>query len=193
MGLSKDELRRAARARRRLLAAENPHAAVQAAVHMLDSRLGPSPLTGLYMPVGSEMDPLPIAEALRERDTRLCLPVVTALDAPLVFRAWTPGDVLAPDLMGTPAPLPSAREVEPELVIAPLLAFDGEGNRLGQGGGYFDRTIAELHARTKAVIVGLAYAGQEVPSLPVEAHDRPLDAVLTERGFRLFTRETPCA
>ena len=160
---------------------------------MLDSRLGPSPLTSLYMPVGSEMDPLPIAEALRERDTRLCLPVVVEQDAPLVFRLWTPGDPLAPDLMGTPAPLATARAIDPELVLVPLLAFDAEGGRLGQGGGYFDRTIADLQTRTKAVIVGLGYAGQEVPSLPVEAHDRPLDAVLTEQGFRLFTRGPQCA
>ena len=193
MSPTKDELRRAARAHRRRLAAENPSAAVQAAVHMLDSRVGPSPPTSLYIPIGGELDPLPIAEALLERDTRLCLPVVTGRGAPLVFRAWIPGDPLAPDLLGTPAPLPSAREVEPELVITPLLAFDAGGNRLGQGGGYFDRTIAALHARSRAVIVGLAYAGQEVSSLPVEAHDRPLDAVLTEQGFRLFTRETPCA
>lgn len=193
VGPTKDELRRSARARRRALAAENPHAAVQAAVHMLDSRLGPSPVTSLYMPVGSELDPRPIGEALLERDTRLCLPVVVERDAPLAFRLWTPGDPLAPDLLGTPAPLPTARGVDPELVLVPLLAFDAEGGRLGQGGGYFDRTIADLHTHTKAVIVGLAYAGQEVPSLPVEAHDRPLDAVLTEQGFRLFTRENPCA
>jgi 5-formyltetrahydrofolate cyclo-ligase len=157
---------------------------------MLDSRLGPSPMTSLYMPLGSELDPRPLGEALLERDTRLCLPVVVRRDAPLIFRVWTPGDPLEPDLLGTPAPLPSARAVDPEMVIAPLLAFDGEGNRLGQGGGYFDRTIADLHQRTKAVILGLAYAGQEVPSVPAEVHDRPLDAVLTEQGFRLFLRET---
>lgn len=186
-------LRKAARARRRLLAEENPHAAVQAAVHMLDSRLGPSPVTSLYVPVGTELDPRPIADALLERDAQLCLPAVVEPDAPLVFRAWRPGDPLAPDLLGTPAPLPGARVVAPDLVIAPLLAFDAEGNRLGQGGGYFDRTIAGLHARGRAVVVGLAYAGQEVPSLPREAHDRPLDAVLTEQGFRLFVREAPCA
>jgi len=186
----KHALRQAARARRGRLAAENPHAAVQVAVHMLDSRLGPSPLTSLYMPVGSEIDPRPLGEALLERDTRLCLPVVVQRDAPLIFRVWTPGDPLEPDLLGTPAPLATARAVNPKMVIAPLLAFDGEGNRLGQGGGYFDRTIADLHSRTKAVIVGLAYAGQEVPSLPADVHDRPLDAVLTEQGFRLFLRET---
>lgn len=190
MSPTKEELRRAARALRRRLAADNPHAAVQAAVHMLDSRLGASPVTSLYMPVGSEFDTGPIAEALLERDTRLCLPAVVALDAPLVFRAWTPGDPLAPDLLGTPSPSPTARTLEPELVVTPLLAFDAEGARLGQGGGYFDRTIARLPAR--AVVVGLAYAGQEVSSLPVEAHDRPLDAVLTEQGFRLFIRETSC-
>jgi len=186
-------LRKAARARRRRLAEENPDAAVQAAVHMLDSRLGPSPVTSLYMPVGSELDPWAIAEALMERDTQLCLPAVVERDAPLEFRAWRPGDPLAPDLLGTPAPLPGARVLEPDLVLVPLLAFDAEGGRLGQGGGYFDRTIADLHSRRRAVIVGLAYAGQEVPSLPIEAHDRPLDAVLTEKGFRLFLRETPNA
>ena len=191
MSLSKDELRRVARAERRRLAAENPDAAVQAAVHMLDSRLGPSPTTSLYLPIGSEFDPLPLAHALAERDTRLCLPVVVEPDAPLVFRGWSPGDPLAPDRRGGLAPLPSARALDPELVIVPLLAFDASGNRLGQGGGYYDRTLAALAARTKAVLVGLAYAGQEVPSVPAEGHDRPLDAVLTERGFRLFTRPTP--
>jgi 5-formyltetrahydrofolate cyclo-ligase len=188
VGPSKDDLRRAARARRRQLAAENPHGAVQASVHLLDSRLGPSPITSLYLAVGSEMDTAPLVDALLERDTQLCLPAVVERDAPLIFRAWSPGEALEPDLLGTPAPRASARTVIPDLVIAPLLAFDAEGNRLGQGGGYFDRTIATLHAHTRAVVVGLAYAGQEVPSVPSEAHDRPLDAVLTEQGFRLFLR-----
>ena len=188
MGLSKDELRRAARARRRELASANPHAAAQAAVHLMDSRLGPSPVTSLYLPVGSEMDTAPLADALLERDTELCLPVVVEHDAPLVFRAWRPGTALEPDLLGTPAPPASARTLIPDLVIAPLLAFDADGARLGQGGGYFDRTITALHERTRAVVVGLAYAGQELPFIPTEAHDRALDAVLTERGFRFFFR-----
>jgi 5-formyltetrahydrofolate cyclo-ligase len=161
---------------------------VQASVHLLDSRLGPSPITSLYLSVGSEMDTAPLIDALLERDTELCLPAVVKRDVPLVFRAWRRGEPLEPDLLGTPAPRASARTLIPDMVIAPLLAFDGEGNRLGQGGGYFDRTIAALHETSRAVVVGLAYAGQEVPSLPAEAHDRPLDAVLTEQGFRLFLR-----
>jgi 5-formyltetrahydrofolate cyclo-ligase len=68
----------------------------------------------------------------------------------------------------------------------PLLAFDAHGGRLGQGGGYYDRTIAQLRAGGPVFVLGLAYAGQEVERLPAETHDQPLDAVLTETGLRLF-------
>jgi 5-formyltetrahydrofolate cyclo-ligase len=70
--------------------------------------------------------------------------------------------------------------VVPDLIITPLLAFDRDGGRLGQGGGYYDRTFA---ACPHILRVGLAYAGQEAPSLPMEAHDQRLHGVLTETGY----------
>ena len=90
------------------------------------------------------------------------------------------------DAAGVPAPGPDAPELTPDLVVVPLLAFDGAGARLGQGGGYYDRTLAALRAAGPVVALGLAYAGQEVARLPVEAHDQRLDAVLTEAGLRRF-------
>ncbi len=79
--------------------------------------------------------------------------------------------------------------MSPDLVLVPLLAFDPYGGRLGQGGGYYDRTLAQLRAERPVFVLGLAYAGQEVERLPAETHDQPLDAVLTETGLRSFARE----
>lgn len=134
----------------------------------------------LYRPRGAEIDTAPLARALWALSCDLALPVVETLDAPLAFRAWTPGQPLRPDLVGSAAPLPDAAEARPELIVTPLLAFDAYGQRLGQGGGYYDRTFA---ARPEAARVGLAWAAQEVERLPAERHDIPLHGVLTEAGY----------
>jgi 5-formyltetrahydrofolate cyclo-ligase len=76
-----------------------------------------------------------------------------------------------------------AGTVTPDLIVTPLLAFDRRGGRLGQGGGYYDRTFAAL---PEAVRIGFAYAGQQVDRLPIEAHDIRLHGVLTETGYRAF-------
>ncbi len=71
----------------------------------------------------------------------------------------------------------------PTLLLVPLLAFDRNGHRLGYGGGFYDRTLDALQVPA----IGIAYAGQEVSSIPHEAHDRRLDGILTERGLRRFS------
>jgi 5-formyltetrahydrofolate cyclo-ligase len=73
--------------------------------------------------------------------------------------------------------------VAPDLVIAPLLAFDRKGGRLGQGAGHYDRTLANLRALKPVFVLGLGYAGQEVAEIPLEAHDQRLDAILTETEY----------
>jgi len=140
-----------------------------------------------YIQRGSELDPLPALISLRNGGYRLAMPVVTAKNAPLVFRAWTPGDPVAPDVQGLPAPLPSAPEVVPEVVFVPLAAFDGKGHRLGTGAGYYDRTLPGLRAQNeKLLTIGLAFAVQQERELPHENTDVPLDAVITERGVHWF-------
>ena len=140
-------------------------------------------LVGGYRPQGSEIDPTPLMRRLTSAGAALAMPVATAIDAPLIYRAWRAGDLLAPDAFGIPSPTPAAPEVIPDLVIAPLLAFDRRGGRLGQGGGAFDRTIARLRAAGEVWVIGLAFAGQEVDAVPLEAHDQRLDAILTEAGY----------
>ncbi|HEY9216874.1 MAG TPA: 5-formyltetrahydrofolate cyclo-ligase, partial [Phenylobacterium sp.] len=83
-----------------------------------------------------------------------------------------------------------AAQVAPDLVLAPLLAFDRRGHRLGQGAGHYDRTLANLRAAKPVWVVGLAYAGQEVEEIPAEPHDQRLDAILTETGYIEALKET---
>src|SRR5204862_325342 len=83
---------------------------------------------------------------------------------------------------GIREPKPEAAEVEPDILIVPLLAFDRSGHRIGYGAGYYDLTIAALRAKKPIVAVGIAYAVQEIPALPITPRDARLDLVLTARA-----------
>ena len=177
----KHQLRAAMRARRKRLAGLDAGAAARAAEQA--GALPPGRVVAVYRAIGSELDIEALSLALIRAGRELCLPVVIERDAPMIFRRWSPGEPLELDEAGVPAPFPLAEAVEPDLVLTPLLAFDAHGGRLGQGGGYYDRTFA---ARPDALRIGFAYAGQEVDDLPVEAHDIRLHGVLTETGYRMF-------
>ena len=138
-------------------------------------------IVGGYWPVGDEMDPRPLLNALDEAGWQCALPVVEKAGAPLCFRAWRPGDALEPGAHAIPAPLATAAAVMPALLLVPLLAFDRSGHRVGYGGGYYDRSIAALRGAGALLAVGLAYAGQELAAVPIAADDAALDWVVTER------------
>lgn len=133
-----------------------------------------------YWPMEGEMDPRVLMAELAARGHALGLPVVQGRGKPLLFRAWRRGDALVPGSLGIPAPRPEAAPLVPGLLLVPLLAFDREGFRLGHGAGYYDMTLAGLRAAGPVLAVGIAYAGQEVARVPREAHDQPLDWVVTE-------------
>jgi 5-formyltetrahydrofolate cyclo-ligase len=179
----KTELRARMRARRRTLVRAAPQAAQDAARRAPLDRLPAFAVVAGYHALGSELDPAPLLDRLALGGARVALPLGLAADGPLSFRAWTPGDPVAPDAFGVPSPLPQADLLTPDLVIAPVLAFDRRGGRLGQGGGTYDRTLANLRAGGDVFVLGLAYAGQEIDQVPGEAHDQRLDAILTEVEF----------
>lgn len=179
----KTELRRRLRARRKALAQRAPHAAEQAARALPLHRLPAFAAFSGYHAMGSELDPSPLIRRLAYTGAIFALPAAESADAPLVFRMWDSRDALQPDLVGVPCPPPGAPVVTPDLVITPLLAFDRKGGRLGQGGGHFDRTLADLRAHRHVFVLGLAYSGQEIEEAPMEAHDQRLDAILTETGY----------
>jgi len=176
---SKHELRASMRALRKRLAEVDNEAAERAAGHA--AALPAGDMVALYRAMGSELDTDALAMALHQAGRRLCLPVVIERDAAMIFRRWAPGEPLELDAAGCPAPLPLSEIVTPDLILTPLLAFDAHGGRLGQGGGYYDRTFAVLPGAAR---VGFAYAGQEVERLSLEPHDMRLHGVLTETGYR---------
>lgn len=178
--ISKAALRAEMRTLRRSLAATTPDAGRRAAANLpAFPRPEPAPVYALYHPIGSELDP----GLIRLAPGRLALPAVIRRDGPLVFRLHAPGDILTPDALGVPAPGRGAAEVTPDILFVPVLAFDRRGGRLGQGGGYYDRTIAELRARGRVLVIGLGYSAQERPEIPMEPHDQRLDAILTETSY----------
>jgi 5-formyltetrahydrofolate cyclo-ligase len=101
----------------------------------------------------------------------------------MVFRAYCDGDALALDVMGMAAPTEAAAPLAPDVLILPLLAFDRQGGRLGQGGGFYDRTLQSLRRAGQILAIGLAYAKQEVDCVPMGEFDQSLDAILTETGY----------
>jgi 5-formyltetrahydrofolate cyclo-ligase len=180
---AKTLLRLQARALRRTLARQAPDAADQAALHLPEALVGRFAVVSGYHALGGELDPRPLMRRLRAAGAALALPVTLDRDAPLMFRRHEPGERLVPDALDVPSPAPEAQEVEPDLVITPLVAFDRAGGRMGQGGGFYDRTLEALRKRRPVFALGLAYAGQEVARVPGEAHDQMLDAILTETGY----------
>jgi len=184
-------LRLAMRARRRALGVERPDAALRAAAAYESAPFGGVRTAAVYLAQGGEIDPLPLAAVLQRFGVGLCLPAVAARDHSLAFRAWSPGNPMEPDILGIPAPRPEAAVCTPDLIVAPLLAFDRAGRRLGQGGGYYDRSLAGLRADGHVFALGLAYAGQEVDDLADEEHDQRLDAILTEDGLILADAAEP--
>lgn len=188
----KAALRIEARRHRKALQVRHPEAdwmiADQADAVLEVFRLKPG-VAALYKALGAEIDPRPLGEALMRRGWRLALPAVIDLEGPLEFRSWKPRDILAHDLAGLPAPLDSAQPLAPSLIFVPLLAFDRRGHRLGQGGGFYDRTFAAMTGAGAAPRIGLAYQGQEVDAVPHGPLDQPLDGILTEAGYNPARKE----
>ena len=139
-----------------------------------------------YWPTNEEADIRPLMTALHQRGHRLALPRVMARGAPLRFLRWHPGDRLEAGFGGIPEPAAGAEEIHPEVLLVPLLGFDGTGLRLGYGGGFYDRTLAALRRAGGVEAIGIAFSDQEVDSLPAGDHDERLDWVVTESGCRRF-------
>jgi 5-formyltetrahydrofolate cyclo-ligase len=179
---AKAELRRQALARRDALpAAERAAAAETIALRTFPVAVKSGTIVAGFMPMKSEINPLPLMRKLAAAGARLALPAVAGQGKPLIMRAWAFGEPLAAGVWGIREPEPAAPEVAPDILIVPLLAFDRAGQRIGYGAGYYDMTIAALRARQPVAAIGVAFAAQEIAAVPATPRDAPLDLVLTER------------
>ena len=187
--VAKTALRVFLRNQRKMLALEHPEADWMVADVAREplARLFPDPtgkVAALYHGLGSEVSPRILADQLREAGWILALPAVEDAEAArMVFRAWDPKQPLVHDAIGLRSPPPTQPVLEPDLVVTPLLAFQRDGVRLGQGGGFYDRALQALRARKPVFVLGLAYSGQQAENLPQEPHDQRLDAIVTEKEY----------
>lgn len=180
----KATLRRDAKVRRaQAFAAHGAEAGHALARHGLGfAGLAPKTIVSAFMAFRDEIDPAPLLLRLHNDGYGVALPVIVAKAKPLEFRSWVPGEPLLPKQWGILEPPESAGVVVPDVVLVPLLAFDARGYRVGYGGGFYDRSLAEIRAHKPVTAIGLAFDEQWVDAVPIDDYDQPLDWVLTPSG-----------
>jgi 5-formyltetrahydrofolate cyclo-ligase len=184
---AKQAVRRAAlTARDRLDPAERARASVALAERILPVLTRGRVVSGFW-PIRSEFDVRPLLAVLEAEGATIALPRIDA--GALVFCEWRVGAPLEPGGFGTQVPGSDSMQVLPDVLLVPLAAFDRNGGRLGYGKGYYDGAITRLGERKVISTIGIAFSVQEVATVPMEPHDRRLDAVMTETETILITRD----
>ena len=181
----KQMLRRSATKIRKRLFEQQTQADISLAAHadVLLERFGRG-IYAAYLPIRSELSPLPLIARLADLSIQTAMPITPALGNPLDFRLWATGDILDDGPYDTKQPAASAAVCQPDVILAPMLAFDSACWRLGYGGGFYDRSIGGLRqAGHKVVAIGIAFSGQQVEQVPTGSYDMALDAVLTPDGL----------
>jgi 5-formyltetrahydrofolate cyclo-ligase len=177
----KELLRKEALARRDAMpAAERQAAAESIAARQFPVEVLPAIVSG-FMPMKSEINPLPLLKRLAAEGARLALPVVAGRGNALIMRLWEFGAPLEPGAWDIRQPKSDAPEADPDILLVPLAAFDRAGHRIGYGAGYYDLTINRLREIKPVTAIGIAFAAQEIPRVPATERDARLDLVLTER------------
>ena len=178
---AKAALRTAALALRDALPAPVRQAAAEAiAAAAFPVAIKPGMIVAGFSPMKTEINPIPLMRKLADLGAQLALPAIDGRGKPLIMRAWKFGDPFKAGQWGIREPMPEAPEVAPDILIVPLACFDRAGHRIGYGAGYYDMTINALRAKKPVVAVGIAFAAQEIPSVPATERDARLDLVLTE-------------
>ena len=180
--VSKAELRRDALARRDAIpAAIRAEAAERIAARPFPVAIPAGGCVSGFFPLRTEINPIPLLRRVADAGAKLAFPVVVGRGHSLIFRLWSFGTPLGSGVWGIREPLPDAAEVDPDILVVPLAAFDRTGHRIGYGAGYYDMTLNRLRAAKPVTAIGLAFAAQEIARVPATPRDAKLDYVLTER------------
>lgn len=136
-------------------------------------------IVSAYWPFRGEPDLRPLLEQVRARGGRAALPVVVEKGKPLEFHLWQAGDALARGVWNIPVPA-EHRPCTPDIVLAPVVGYDPACYRLGYGGGFFDRTLAAMPSAP--LVIGVGYRSAKLATIYPQAHDIPMDRIVTEAG-----------
>ncbi|MGQ8364763.1 5-formyltetrahydrofolate cyclo-ligase [Glaciecola sp. 1036] len=192
----RNTLRQTFRERRKSLSHQEQHTAALGLVDQIQSLdvLQGASKVALYMTNDSELDTQPLIEHLWQQNVKVYLPVLHPFsDGYLLFLHYHPNSVMTANHYGIAEPRLDCRDVCPvanlDVLFTPLVAFDASGNRLGMGGGFYDRTLAFLHnnKQNQPKLIGLAHDIQQTLSLPTEAWDIPLPTIITPTQHFSFT------
>jgi len=134
-------------------------------------------LLGFYWPFKGEYDPRPLVRTLHKNGVPLALPVVVGKAQPLIFRPWWPRAPMALGVWNIPYPT-DGEPVQPDVLLVPLVGFDGAGYRLGYGGGFYDRTLEAMPTRPRTI--GIGFTLSRLRTIYPQPHDIPMDQIVTD-------------
>ena len=167
-----------------------PNAGEQIAQQLLNLALPAAANISAFWPLAEELDTLPLLHSMHQQGHQMLLPVMLGAGKPLAFATWAPGDLLKEAAFKTLEPRDDKERMEPNIMLCPLLAFDRRGYRMGYGGGFYDRSIAQLQEQGDLLTIGIAFAAQEVAEIPTGEYDMPLDMIVTEQEMIRIAPDT---
>ena len=191
MNSGKQALRQQLRSQRASLPASSRTRAARKAARHAKKLLRGCRNVAVYLSCGSELDTAPLIHQLNHRGSRVYVPKLRGQR--MAFVSLKRGAALRRNRFGIFEPVTSQRAARLDAIVLPLLGFDATGRRLGQGGGYYDRVLANSRPYRRPLRIGYAYAVQEVAKILANAQDARLDTIITEQGIHRFCRSEPCS
>jgi len=150
-------------------------------ISFLKTKKDNSNLIGGYYPTNCEIDDLKILHILEKKNYRISLPVIKKNNQ-MEFFKWSINDLLKINKFGIPEHV-SSKILYPDILLVPLVGYDKDLNRLGYGGGFYDRYIEKIEKKKKIIKIGFAFSYQKLKKIPINPHDKKLDFIVTEKGI----------
>ena len=177
--MNKSEIRKKIFETRKQIGCKNFYIDSKKILKILKNKKNINRIVGGYYPYNYEINTIKILEKLEKQKYQISLPKIKK-NSQMDFFHWSTKDPLIINKYGIPEPT-SEKVLFPDILLVPLVAFDKFLNRVGYGGGFYDRYIEKLKKRKKIITIGMAYSFQQVKEVPINKYDIKLDFVVTEK------------